>query len=208
MVKNSSRELNIDRVPELDIEMPSPKERTRDRVPIAARLGPINEDSPVSERLPIAARLGPFSDDYSAPRSTEHLNDNEGERVPISFRLGPVPVQEDAEAEASKAPLDKKRKRGRPPGTRLVKKNGDSLTETNTQKKKTLQEKPPTGKKKTGTETARPRIVTKVTKNKRSTPRSRVASTPTPSENLPLANMIPPSARRRMDFRVPSHPVP
>lgn len=204
----NSRETNeIRSVELLEVE---PKERT----PIADRLGP-NPSSPrTSGRLSLSGRLGPLNEVLPEremlPPTGEAAVQN---RVPIADRLGPIEL--DAEEDnpiMGEIPTDIKKKRGRPPGSRTGTSRAGQVTEESSRKKKNLLGKPPSGRTKTTTEIVRPRRVTKAAKNKRATPRasrtSRSSGTPTSSENLPIANMIPPAARRRMDFRGPSNPAP
>lgn len=213
MIRNSrARDCADERPPELDIDMPSSQERSMQKhTPVSARLGPRAVESPASERIPIAARLGPVHEGLLS------TNANDMDRVPISERLGPTADGEVLTRDtASVTAQVKKRKPGRPPGTRKAAPVHGPVPNplTASRKRKSTHEKPPTGKKKqthetSGAEPVRPRKVTRVTKNRRGTPRaSQRASTPTASENLPLVNMMPPAARRRMDFRGPSSPVP
>ncbi|KAL0793619.1 hypothetical protein Bca101_064996 [Brassica carinata] len=203
--KANCRAHTSERPPEMDIGMPSSQERT----PISARLGPLNAESPPSDRVPVSARLGPLPGEPPAPDGLNPSPGNTGSRIPISARLRPMTEEEVLGGTSNyEVPLTKKRKPGRPPGIRKNIPPEGSEPNGISRKRKSIAEKPPTGSKKTGTEAVRPRKVTKNLRNKRGTPRTRVPSTPTSSENLPIANMIPPAARRRMDFRAPSNPVP
>lgn len=206
MVRNAKRrDQDSERPPEMDIEMPSSQERT----PISARLGPLNAETPSTDRIPVAARLGPLPGEVPLLDGLHPSPGSTGTRIPVSNRLGPLAVEEElGGTSVNELPLVKKRKPGRPPGIRKNNPQEGAEPIGTSRKRKANTEKPPMGNKKTGSEAVRPRKVTKTTRNKRGTPRARLTSTPTSSENLPLANMIPPAARRRMDFRAPSHPVP
>lgn len=136
--------------------------------------------------------------------------DAETGRLPAIARLGPLILHdEEVPSEPPANPLVAKRKPGRPPGIRGAQANIEQVPVTTSRKRKAPQDKPPTGEKKSGSETVKGRKVSKTIRNRRGTPRSsHTQSTPTSSENLPIANMIPPAARRRMDFQAPSNPVP
>lgn len=206
----SARENFYESPLETDVEM----QRSQERTPTSERLGPLNVARSPQDRLPLSARLGPLNGDE--PETGVPLaitEDIETVRIPVSERIGQISVRtnEGTTIDSEVALVPKKRKPGRPPGIR----QGPTSTEqapamaSTFRKRKSAQEKPPTGKKKTGLEVVRPRKVTKTTKNRRGTPRSTPTSnTVTSSDNLPLANLIPPTARRRMDFRGPSNPVP
>lgn len=185
---------------------------SQERLPISARMGPTNRVSDPTERTPIFARLGPVNDDQMELEKVCNLEVGEqSDRVPLAARLGPVNTDTAMViAQPEKEPsMPIKRKPGRPPGKQRVTPSLLPAPESSSRKRKAPHDKPPSGRTKPATETVRPRRVVRVTKNRRRTPRStRRPATPTSSENLPIAHIIPPAARRRMDFRVPSNPVP
>ncbi|KAJ4899217.1 Clat_adaptor_s domain-containing protein [Raphanus sativus] len=146
-----------------------------ERVPLSARLGPVNGEPLSGERGPLAGRLGPTNLDLADGEPEEVMEEGEGSaRLPATARLGPalegVTTTEDPS-------VGKKRKPGRPLGSKKAGSNVAPPQDTENRKKKAQQGKPPTGRKAAGQEGAKPRRVTKAAKNRRATPRpSRNAS--------------------------------
>lgn len=182
--------------------------RSLDRAHVRDRLGPVSLEldmSPAVPRVSISERLGPivaetFQDNEAAPLE----RGNQEERVPARDRLGEGTVL------SPEAPVEKKkRKPGRPAGPRKIVASPAPLLQSGCRKRKLLAAKPPTGQKKQHAEGDKPRKTAKQNKQKTKNIRKGVSTgTPSSSDNSPIVNMLPPSARRRMDFRVPSNPVP
>lgn len=162
----------------------------------------MNTPSGSLDRIPIANRLG--SQAVGSGASAERLSFEQTERVPAGERLGVITT----EGQTS-SPKTKKRKPGRPPGSRKVLSSPGLSQNAGVRKRKTQQDKPPTGRKKQNPEGEKSRRTVKQTKPRaKNLRRGTSAGTPSSSDNVPIVNLIPPSARRRMDFRVPSNPVP
>ena len=202
-----------------------PKTRSQDRAHVRERLGPYLPEMTISptrhsdpltqqrqrtpgsnssERIPIASRLGPVS---TEPRVEEVEGSpdpgSQRDRIPAKDRIGK------ALASPKSVAAGKKRKPGRPQGPRKVVSSPVPNLPSGSCKRKLHVEKPPTGRKKQNSEGERPRKTVKQSKQKGKNIRKGVPTgTPSSSDNVPIVNMIPPSAHRRMDFRVPSHHVP
>ena len=198
---------------------------SRDRAHVRERLGPYLPEMTISPTR---------HSDRPSPQSQKTPGSNSIERIPIASRLGPVSTEvrfEDVEfqtdpgsqrdslpakdriGKALASPLSaaagKKRKPGRPPGPRKVVSSPVPNLPSGSRKRKLHVEKPPTGRKKQNSDGERPRKTVKQSMQKGKNIRKGASTgTPSSSDNVPIVNMIPPSARRRMDFRVPSHPVP
>lgn len=202
-----------------------PKTRSQDRAHVRERLGPYLPEMTISptrhsdrpspqsqktpgsnsiERIPIASRLGPVSTEVRF-EDVEFQTDpgSQRDRLPAKDRIGK------ALASPLSAAAGKKRKPGRPPGPRKVVSSPVPNLPSGSRKRKLHVEKPPTGRKKQNSDGERPRKTVKQSMQKGKNIRKGASTgTPSSSDNVPIVNMIPPSARRRMDFRVPSHPVP
>lgn len=180
--------------------------RPQDRAHVRDRLGPVSTErdvSPAVPRVSISERLGPIVT-LESNESPPLERDNQVERVPAKDRLGDLAeIRTDAPGEK------KKRKPGRPPGSRKIAASPTPLLQASSRKRKLLAAKPPTGQKKQHTEGDKPRKTMKQSRQKpKNIRKGGQAGTPSSSDNTPIVNMLPPSARRRMDFRVPSNPVP
>ncbi|KAL0752663.1 hypothetical protein Bca101_034666 [Brassica carinata] len=126
-------------------------------------------------------------------------------------RLGPL-LDEATDTEKEQREEEnlkqKKRKPGRPPGKNKVNASPLSLPGASSKLRK-VRAKPAVCRRKIQTEPTTGRTA-KATKGRKS---SVIGGSPqdradTNSDNLPICNLIPPSTRRRMDFRVHSNPAP
>ena len=127
------------------------------------------------------------------------------ERVPAVHRLGPQQSLE--RINTGQAEPKAKRKPGRPAGRANVQEIPLKLTGSNLRKRKVSQPKPTTGRHKTGTTTANQSAkagARKKTKN--GSPGSSLLPNGSnqSSDNQPIARMIPPRSKRKMDFHNPS----
>lgn len=173
--------------------------------------------SPVSaERVPIADRLGPLSPVTSQRDCAEvgSGKDKEGtSRLPATSRLGPVreelisATRVDIEAPDKS---QKKRKPGRPPGTRKINGSPILLPGANSRKRRVQQTNLSNSRKKLQTDEGRSEKVAKGSRRKEGSSRAGIPHEEGSlnSDNVPICNLIPKSTRRRMDFRVQSNPVP
>lgn len=176
---------------------------------------------PSSERAHVTSRLGPLNCDTEG----SHPNDVATERIrrpPISSRLGASEDDLPAVLTAAKPSTRTiKRKPGRPLGSKKSKdgaKDGAKkipgspalLLGTSSRKRKVQQTKQSNVRKKLQVDAEG---VGKSTRGRSSRGTSSHGGSPhedvpTNSENLPICNMIPPSRRNRMDFRIHSNPAP
>lgn len=185
---------------------------------------PRQEATPQSlERVPIAMRLGPLhaqdngdtAELQLSSQSKRKQNLQIGEpsltspgRIPAVLRLGPQddPERESAELSKSKA----KRKPGRPPAkpktqTR-VKASPLKLIGSTSRKRKTTLTKAPTTRQKTGAPAPQSTKAGTNSKSRKGSPgsSSTLNGSKQNSDNQPLARMIPPKSKRKMDFPNPS----
>lgn len=122
------------------------------------------------------------------------------ERIPATLRLGP-PTQSPPAAAPPNTENPVKRKPGRPPGKRTVQQSPKLLKGSGSRKRKLQQTKPPLPRRRVTSEAAKG----KTQKGKaRATSSRGSGNTSTNSEDQPICNMIPASARRRVDFQNPS----
>ena len=150
------------------------------------------------QRLPIVDRLGP-------------INLASNERVPAVDRLGPLVLRDEDEEPRREdiTTMVQARKPGRPPGKRKVASSPAPIRSSCSRKRKLQQPRPAPGQEKTGLGLGKTRKVAKQSKKQGALQiNGRAPGTPTSSDNTPIVNMIPPRARRSMDFRGPSNPVP
>lgn len=156
------------------------------------------EEAPV--RIPMAQRLGCLSPTASSPRAH------------IMTRLGPLLDEVTTSAGEHVCPAMQaqfqKRKPGRPPGKKKI--NSSPLQGASSKRRIASQAKPPLCRKKLPTDQGKAAKSTKGRKNAKDsssdgTPRLQDDSI---SDNAPICNMIPPSNRRRGDFRALPTPVP
>ncbi|KAL0744619.1 hypothetical protein Bca4012_086132 [Brassica carinata] len=132
-------------------ENPSPQEGTQERIPVSERLGPLSARTSSRDRSPAATRLGSLYGDSAE-------KDAEKGRLPAIARLGPLILHdEEGPSEPPANPLVVKRKPGRPPGIQRAQTNTEQAPITTSRKRKAPQDKPPTGKKKSGAETVKVR---------------------------------------------------
>ena len=195
-------------------------EGTPERIPATKRLGPNSQQQPHTaeqavedqmsssqERIPVSLRLGPVApveqerDAHEELISAQIMGSNE--RISATLRLGPM-LEEPGAIESTVEPITAKKRLGRPPGRKNQEKT-KVPNDTATKIRRVTQSKG---------SPARRRTTTKQTggaKPKRKTgpsyDRDQPSST-TSSENRPLCNMIPARVKKRMDFRIPSAPVP
>lgn len=186
----------------------SPRPTSLGRGSLADRLGLTNDEawahslSPNStDRVPIASRLGP-------PPRVEMPSSS---RIPIMDRLGPL-LDEASDFENAQISADlqqKKRKPGRPPGKKKVNSSPLSLPGASSKLRKANQAMAPACKKKLST-VKNAGKTSKTTKGKKTVTKGGIPQDKedTNSYNLPICNLVPPSTRRRMDFRVQSNPAP
>ncbi|KAJ4894949.1 Clat_adaptor_s domain-containing protein [Raphanus sativus] len=153
IVRESTNEALQDR----DMEVQGSQERT----PMSERLGPLNGSPSPQERLPLSAKLGPINGVMSGSPLASTADIATAERIPISERLGPVTLSHDAGTSNTKPSLVKKRKPGRPPGIKKAPTGSEQAPAqaTTSRKRKAPQDKPPLGKKKTGSEAVKPRRI-------------------------------------------------
>lgn len=174
------------------------------------------EDSPVSPhthnsagpqmRLPLSSRLGPPQEIHVASSP----------RIPVMDRLGPLLDEittDETAATAENIPQTPKKKLGRPPGKRKVAASPLATGGTTSRSRKTQTVKPPNVRRKATVEPGREYKEGKAPKPRHSRILATQAGTPreeegASSDNIPLCNMMPPTSRRRMDFRVHSNPAP
>lgn len=157
------------------------------------------------ERISVALRLGP-----SPPPAHGHQDGREdeqppftGERLPAVQRLGPL-LDSPSHVPTTSATKVSKRKPGRPPGKSKAQDKTGAEAGPSTRKRRVSQVKPSPVRRKAPS----PRI-TKQSKATGGTSRARQQTTSVSnSDDRPICNMIPPTAKKRMDFRIPSTPVP
>ncbi|XP_048603602.1 serine/arginine repetitive matrix protein 1-like [Brassica napus] len=157
-----------------------------------------------NERLPATARLGPI-DQAQEEQVVTNIQTEGGhtEKLPMAARLGPTlegtsiidlpPTLE--------APRKQKRKPGRPPGGKKI--ASPALAPGSGLRKRKVTPKPTTSRRRVTGESERPRKAARASHT-----RASQQDTPSSTDNIPIVNLIPPSARRRMDFRAPSHLAP
>lgn len=195
-----------------------------ERTPVELRLGPCFplEEEPMSidqnhllensqERLPATLRLGPVNDQVSPLLNSAERICATSERIPATLRLGPI-LDSPRAADQCPAPTTK-RKPGRPPGSKSVRKDPKTTADARTKIRRVPKAKP-SPRRKVPSETrkeTRPRTGVGASRGTlRGSLQGATQSTHsnTSSENRPLARMIPASSRKRMDFRTPSVPGP
>lgn len=168
---------------------PAPLSNSQERVPIANRLGPLNDNEPDQpSRIPIMDILGPLLDEASE--------------------------QANLPTETTQAP---KRKPGRPPGKKKVHASPLSLAGVSSKLRKVNNSKPLNCRKKLSVAPGRDDSPAKKNAKNIKAPRGRkaIAKSGVPqsredtnSDNVPICNMVPPSMRSRMDFRIQSNSAP
>lgn len=181
---------------------------TSERLPASLRLGvgdphksgregkEMGEGSNVpKERIPISQRLGETS---HSPRNNT--------RIPAVLRLGNDTTGSTPSLHEDKVPA--KRKPGRPPGRRIPASPGTGKG-TPVKKRRVQSSKPLGCRRKLNTEDSRSGITDKKGRGK-GVPSRPVSSgnNSHSSDNIPLSNLIPKTARRKADFRIPSAPAP
>lgn len=122
------------------------------------------------------------------------------ERIPAILRLGPSPI---AVSEATAVP--EKKKLGRPPGRRRVHQSPRLIKGSNSKKRKTLQTKPPTVRRKLNTDDA---VDTRQRGRARQSNSREAGNSAASSDNQPICNMIPSRSKKKTDFRNPSTLAP
>ncbi|CAN7036542.1 unnamed protein product [Brassica rapa subsp. trilocularis] len=201
--------------PQLETQHTLQNTTTPERIPVSQRLSGFGliqtggKDRVISassthERMPAILRLGSPPNPLMAMQndlgSTHNLSNEE--RLPAILRLGPLPPPAGAETEA---PNDVRRKPGRPPGKKKTTENQTRGVEEAPKKRRVTQQKPSPVRRKGSTTT----VATGKKKTKAGPSRGgERASSTTSSENRPICNMIPATARKRMDFRIHSTPGP
>lgn len=162
----------------------------------ALPLSPLPTSQPC---IPIGSRLGPLPEKTIASSS----------RMPILDRLGPL-LDEVTTEENAIPPQPQKRKPGRPLGKRRVNASPLALLGTSAKRRTGQHTKPPTCRKKLSVEADPRGKVTKARKVKKAATNSGIPrdEEDNASDNVPICNLIPPSSRRMMDFRVQSNPAP
>ncbi|KAG5387709.1 hypothetical protein IGI04_029250, partial [Brassica rapa subsp. trilocularis] len=149
------------------------------RTPVSVRLGPLpadiaareatnicsSTDTGSLERTHIKTRLGPvpvnleLSQDVGMVVSAERQSLEQTERVPAVERLGVLTTEG-----PKSSPIMRKRKLGRPPGSRKVMSSPALPQNAGSRKRKPQQDKPPTGRKKQNPEGEKSRRTVKQTK--------------------------------------------
>lgn len=170
------------------------EEETRDGQPplerphVKDRLGPLTLNLDFSpdgapDRIPIANRLGPQP--MGLETSAERLSlEVFPERTPATERLGPVTMETMATS-----PIVKKKKLGRPPGSKKAMTSAPPVLTEGSRKRKHHQDKPPTGRKKQNAEGEKPRRTVRQSKaNGRNVRKGTPTGTPSSSDNVPIAN--------------------
>lgn len=164
-------------------------------------------------RAPLSGRLGPLNRCRADEGTSTSVSPNENRtESPIACRLGSAALVEsnDETGPCLSPAVAQKRKPGRPPGVRKIAASPAPKRSGLARKIKAPLPKPHMGRKKIIPGEERPSKVAKLRNGGRETSRGgiRQSDTPTSSENLPIASMMPPAARRRMNFWIPSNPAP
>ena len=169
----------------------------------AVKLTPADPEAEAHERIPVAERLRPLNIEPIPQNSPVPINEVDPALcILVTARVGPAPTNELARTTTSEreAQMTQKREPGRPPSRKMTNPSPSPAPGSCSRKRK-VAAKPPVARRRPLVEGERPTKVTKAGKT-----RATHASTPSSSDNIPLARMIPPSAKRKMDFRGQSPP--